>query len=77
MKILSYEVRHFSPNFHEFTGSKTIFAKKIFFLANIVFFSPFLVKNWRIFFCQNPFQSIIRLKKERKKKVAWTTKPLV
>ena len=28
MKILFYEVRHFSPNFHEFTGSKTIFAKK-------------------------------------------------
>ena len=30
MKILFYEVRHFNPNFHEFTGSKTIFA----------FFSP-------------------------------------
>ena len=28
MKILFYEVRYFSPNFHEFTGSKTIFAKK-------------------------------------------------
>ena len=28
MKILFYEVRHFSPSFHEFTGSKTIFAKK-------------------------------------------------
>jgi len=27
MKILLYEARHFSPNFHEFTGSKTIFAK--------------------------------------------------
>ena len=29
MKILFYEViQHFSPNFHEFTGSKTKFAKK-------------------------------------------------
>ena len=26
MKILFCEVRHFSPNFHEVTGSKTIFA---------------------------------------------------
>ena len=36
MKILYYEVRHFSPNFHEFTGSKTIFAKnwRIFFYQN-------------------------------------------
>ena len=34
MKILFHEVRHFSPNFHEFTGSKTIFAKnKSLFLA--------------------------------------------
>ena len=30
MKRLFSEVRHFSPNFHEFTGSKQIFA----------FFSP-------------------------------------
>ena len=34
MKILFYEERHFSPNFHEFTGSKTILPKKI------AFFSP-------------------------------------
>ena len=50
MKILFYEVHHFSPIFHEFTGSKTIFA----------FFSPKIggKKN-----CQNPFQAIIRLEK--------------
>ena len=55
MIILFYEVRHFSPNFHEFTGSKTIFA----------FFSPKIgeKKNG-----QSPFQAIIRIKKERKKK---------
>ena len=58
MKILFYEVRHFSPNFHEFTGSKTIFAKKF------AFFSP---KTEEVFFCQNPFQAIIRLKKRKKK----------
>ena len=32
-----------------------------------------LAQNWREKKCQNPFQAIIRLKK----KVAWTTKPLV
>ena len=51
MKILFYEVRHFSPNFHEFTGSKTIFAKK----------------NREKKNCQNPFQAIVRLKKEKEK----------
>jgi len=35
MKILFYEVRHFSLNFHEFTGSKTILCQK-----KIAFFSP-------------------------------------
>ena len=50
MKILFHEVRHFSPNFHEFTGSKIIFA----------FFSP---KIGEFFFCQNPFHAIIRLKR--------------
>ena len=64
MKILFYEVRHFSPNFHE-TGSKTIFVKKKFLAQKLG------GKN-----CQNPFQAIIRLKK-KEKKVAWTTKPLV
>ena len=39
MKILFYGVRHFSPNFHEFTGSKTILPKKI------TFFSPKLEKK--------------------------------
>ena len=28
MKILFYEVQHFSPNYQEFTGSKAIFSKK-------------------------------------------------
>ena len=60
MKILFYEVRHFRPNFHEFTGSQTILA----FLAQ---------KLERKKICQNPFQAIIRLRK----KMAWTTKPLV
>ena len=32
MKILFYEVQHFSPNFHEFTGSKQ-YLPKINFLA--------------------------------------------
>ena len=32
-------------------------------------------KNWREKNCQNPFQTIQRLKKKRKK-VAWTTKPV-
>ena len=54
IKILFYEVRHFSPNFHEFTGSKTIFA----------FFSPKIGEKKN---CQNPFQAIIRLKKKKKK----------
>ena len=58
MKILFYEVRHFSPNFHEFTGSKTIFAKKKILAQKLENF----------FFCQNPFQAIIRLKKEKKRK---------
>ena len=30
MKILFYEVQHFSPNFHEFTGSKQYLPKKTF-----------------------------------------------
>ena len=64
MKISFYEIRHFSPNFHEFTGSKTIFAKKN--------RQKMEKKN-----CQNPFQAIIRLKKKKKKNGAWTTKPLV
>ena len=55
MKILFYEVRHSSPNFHEFTGSKTIFAKKS--LAQ---------KLEKFFFGQNPFQATIRLKKKKK-----------
>ena len=38
MKILFYEVRHFSPNFHEFIGSKTKFA----------FFSPKLEKKKKL-----------------------------
>ena len=54
MKILFYEVRHFSPNFHEFIGSKTKFA----------FFSPKLEKKKN---CRNPFEAIIRLKKKKKK----------
>ena len=68
MKILFYEVRHFSPNFHEFTGSKTIFANK----KNRLF-SPKIGEKKN---CQNLFQTILRLKKE-KKKVVWTTKSLV
>ena len=65
MKIFFYLVRHFSPNFHEFTGSKKIFD----------FFNPKIGEKK---ICQNPFQAIIRLKKKKKKrKVAWTTKPLV
>ena len=36
--------------------------------------SPFLAQKLENFFFQNPFQAIIRLKKN---KVAWTTKPLV
>ena len=38
MNILFYEVRHCSPNFHEFTGSKKIFAEKLekFFLSKSV-----------------------------------------
>ena len=35
MKISFYEVRHFSPNFHKFTGLKTIFAKKKVFSPKI------------------------------------------
>ena len=31
----------------------------------------FQLKNFRIFFCQNPFQAIIRLKKKEKKKKKW------
>ena len=61
MKILYYEVRHFSPNFHEFTMVQ----------------KQYLPKSWRKKNCQNPFQAIIRLKKRRKKEVAWTTKSLV
>ena len=38
MKILFYEVRHFSPNFHEFSGSKTTLAKN-----KIAFFSPLII----------------------------------
>ena len=56
MKILFYEVRHFSPNFQEFTGSKTNCQKK----------SPFLAQKLeKKINCQNPFQVIIRLKKEK------------
>jgi len=62
------EVQHFSQNFHEFTGLKTIFA------FSLAFFSPKIGEKKKI--CQNPFQAIIRLIK-RRKKVAWTTKPLV
>ena len=52
MKILFYEVRHFSPNFHDFTGSKTKQTK-----------NPKKPKNWREKkICQNPFQAILRLK---------------
>ena len=29
MKQLFYEVQHFCPNFHEFTGSKTIFENNL------------------------------------------------
>ena len=66
MKILFYEVQHFSPNFHEFTGSKTIFAQKK---------SPFLAQKLEKKKCQNPFQD--KTKKKQKKQVAWTTKSLV
>ena len=30
-----------------------------------------------IFFCQNPFQAIQTKKRKKRRKVAWTTKPLV
>ena len=40
----------------------------------IALFSP---KIGRKNICQNPFQTIIRLKKRKKKKGAWITKPLV
>ena len=52
MKILFYEV-YFSPNFHEFTGSITTFARKKFLAQKL--------EKKKI--CQNPFQAIIRLKK--------------
>ena len=57
MEILFYEVRHFSPNFHEFTGSKTICICQ----KKSPFFSPKMEKN---FFCQNP----LRLNKKKIKK---------
>jgi hypothetical protein len=50
MKILFYEVRHFSPNFHEFTA---LFRKQYF-----AFFSPKIGEKKN---CQNPFKAIIRL----------------
>ena len=67
MKILFYEV-HFSPNFHEFTGSKTIFAKKI---------SPFLAQKMENFFWSKSVSGYYKTKKRKEKKVAWTTKTLV
>jgi len=45
---------------------RTIFAKKD---------PAFIAKNWREKNGQHPFQAFLRLKK-KKKKVAWTTKPL-
>ena len=61
MKILFYEVRHFSPNFHEFTGSKTIL--------------PFLAQKLEKKKLSKSVSGYYKTKK-RKKKVAWTTKPI-
>jgi len=65
MKILFYKVRHFSPNFHEFTGSKTIFKKK----------KKILPKNLRKKKLSKSVSGYYKTKKETKK-VAWTTKPI-
>ena len=55
-------------NFHEFTGSKTIFSKKI------AFFSPKIGEKKRK---MSKSVSGYKTKKKRRKKVASTTKPLV
>ena len=61
MKILFYEVRHSSPNFHEFTGSRIIFAKK-----KIAFFNP---KIGEFFFVKIHFRLLyVRLNKNKTNK---------
>ena len=65
MKILFYEVRHFSPNFHEFTGSKLLPKK-----------SPFLAQKFDKKKLSKSVSGYYKTKK-KEKKVAWTTKPLV
>ena len=63
MKTLFYEVRHFSPNFHEFTVSKTIFAKKNSLKA---FFSPKIGEKENFFKIR--FKLLyVRLKKKKNK----------
>ena len=66
MKILFYEVQHFSQNFREFTGSKQYLPKK-FFLAQL---------NSREKKMSESVSGYYKTKKKRKK-VALTTKPLV
>ena len=65
MKILFYELGHFSPNFHKFTGSW--FENNICQKKNL----PFLAQKFE------KKQNLSNKTKKRRKKVAWTTKPLV
>ena len=68
MKILFYEERHFSPNFHEFTGLKKKFAQKKHFLAFfsqfVSFFSPKLEKKKM----SKSVSGYYKTKKKKKKK---------
>ena len=68
MKILFYEARHFSTNFHEFAGLKTIFPKNK---------SPFLAQKLEKKKIAKSVSGYYKTKKEKKKKVAWITKPLM
>ena len=61
MKILFYEVRNFSPNFHWFENN---IAKK-------------LAQQLENFFLSKSISGYYKTKKKKKKKVEWTTKPLV
>ena len=63
MKILFYEEQHFSPNFHEFTGSKEYLP-----------FSPFLAQKLERKKIAKIRFRLFQTKKNKKKK---NTKPLL
>ena len=70
MKILFYEVRHFSPNFHCSMVLSSLVRKQYLPKKKIAYFSPKIGEEKKLSKSVSGYY-------KTKKKVAWTTKPLV